>query len=572
MFIATLTLPAHGISLLVNGIENKTIEDNITLLLNSTDLMSQHSLDAFWQKQIRDAVAQAVEPYGYYESTVEAELIDTKLHLNIALGEPLTITSLNREILGEGRDNPGFHEVFYNYPQSIGDVLSQPDYSAFKTRMFNYALTNGFFDFTWQISSIDIVRSSHSASILLIAESGPQYYFGELIFNGDDKAKELITRICPFKVGDKYDAALVTQFNRSLNSMGYFQHVIARPVVESAKDYQVPIEITLSHKPRDNFNVGLGVSTDTGLRVPFTWRRPWVNSKGHSILTEAFISEREQEITSLYQIPLDNINSDYATLNLSYSFLDDSDQSTKSETLILSGHRFWHKPASNWRYETSLSYHTENFTQGTANPTTTDLLLPGLSVNYTNSKGDIGQRTGLFASASLQVANQSVFSDIDILKTEISGKWIQGFNRHRLYLRGQLGLIETPDFSQVPSTFRFFTGGDQTVRGFEFQTVSSGEFVTNDDGDTLFLPEGGRYLTSGSIEYAYAINERWRLAVFADAGAAVNDFDEGIARSAGIGAHWLTIVGPIRFYLAFGRNPIENDNTVRLHFILGPEI
>ncbi|KTF07529.1 hypothetical protein MGSAQ_000974, partial [marine sediment metagenome] len=37
--------------------------------------------------------------------------------------------------------------------------------------------------------------------MLLIAQSGPQYKFGELKFVGDDKAKAIIKRLKPFKTG-----------------------------------------------------------------------------------------------------------------------------------------------------------------------------------------------------------------------------------------------------------------------------------------------------------------------------------------------------------------------------------
>ena len=97
--------------------------------------------------------------------------------------------------------------------------------------MFNYALSHGYFDFFWQATRLDLVREEKQANILLIAQSGPQYHFGDVKIVGDDKAKAIIKRLMPFKPGEPYSSSTLSDFNRSLNQSGYFSRVIARPVV-----------------------------------------------------------------------------------------------------------------------------------------------------------------------------------------------------------------------------------------------------------------------------------------------------------------------------------------------------
>lgn len=566
-----VSLPAQAVDFDIKGVENKRIRDNIALLLSATDIKSQETLDGFWQKQVRDTVAEAVQPFGYYTSITEFSQENDKVTLTIDLGQPLIIANLNREIIGAGREDPGFSKVFYNFPMKVGDVLYQPDYEKFKSDMFNYALSNGFFDFAWQATRLDLVREAHQANILLIAQSGPQYFFGDLVIKGDTRAKEVIELLRPFAIGDKYDAEQLTQFNRALNETGYFQRVIARPVVKDAVNYQVPIEVTLVNRPRDNFNVGIGFSTDTGVRLPLRWERPWVNSLGHSITSDIFLSEREQEANLRYRIPMGDVANDYATFSTRYFFLDDDNRETESETLYLTGRRFWHELGSDWFYNASLTYQRENFTQGNDPPTTTQLLMPGFAFSYTNASGELGERQGISFASTLEVGNKAIVSDIDIIRATARAKWIQSIGKHRLYLRGEVGAIETNNFDRVPATLRFFTGGDQNIRGFDFESLSSGSFEII-DGEEDFVLRGGRYLASASVEYAYPVADNWRAAVFFDAGTATNNFDEGIATGVGIGAHWITIVGPIRFYLAYGRSEVPDETNIQFHFILGPEL
>ncbi|MFN3163444.1 MAG: BamA/TamA family outer membrane protein, partial [Pseudohongiellaceae bacterium] len=62
----------------------------------------------------------------------------------------------------------------------------------------------------------------------------------------------------------------------------------------------------------------------------------------------------------------------------------------------------------------------------------------------------------------------------------------------------------------------------------------------------------------------------WKLAVFADAGNAFNDFaDYELKTGAGVGVRWLSPIGPIRVDLA---SALDNDNKLRLHITMGPDL
>ena len=109
----------------------------------------------------------------------------------------------------------------------------------------------------------------------------------------------------------------------------------------------------------------------------------------------------------------------------------------------------------------------------------------------------------------------------------------------------------------IPSTFLFRTGGDQTVRGYAFESLG-----VEKDGAIV----GGRRLLVASAEYVHWFGENWGLAVFADTG---NAWDSGVrpslASGYGFGARIRTPIGPIRSDLASGQ--VSGD--VRLHFSVG---
>lgn len=552
----------------LEGIDDSTLRKNVELHLVGLD-DEINIADPIWQDVVRKTVATALEPYGYYNSQVDIQpLEDTDILLTVDVGEPLLVSNVTREIIGAGRLDPVFKQGFDAFPLKPGDVLHQPTYEDFKSSMFAFALSNGYFDFFWQATRLDLVRETHEANVLLVAQSGPQYLFGDIEIIGEDKAKAIIKRLSPFEKGQRYTAELLTQFNRRLNEAGYFQRVIARPVVNKAVDLHVPIEVTVTHLPRDTFNVGGGASTDIGPRVRLRWERPWVNSRGHSATTQLFISQPQQSISFDYKIPMRDVTHDYASILVGYEFLEDND--TDSESFTIAGKRYSRETDSPFQRIWSLTYQRALFTQANLPAQTTDLLMPGYSISYLDSEGELDIVNGSHYLLSVEAGQEGIGSDISLVKASAQAKWIRTLGNHRFTARAEVGAIETDEFDRVPPTMRFFAGGDQSIRGFGYNSVGTRVISENENGEIEEPLIGDPYLITTSIEYAHPFAENWRAALFADVGTATSDFDETPALGVGTGVHWITVIGPVRFYIARGYSDYEN--TWRVHFALGPEL
>ena len=417
-----------------------------------------------------------------------------------------------------------------------------------------------------------MVRDEKQANVLLIAQSGPQYQFGELKFVGEDKAKAIIARLKPFESGDAYSSAVLSDFNRRLNQSGYFNRVIARPVVSEADGLLVPVEVSLQHRPTDSFNVSLGAATDTGPRVRLGWERPWVNSKGHSISSDIFISEPEQSVTADYRIPMKNITRDYASIEAGYQFIEYSNTSFESETLSLSAHRYWQKNDSPWQHDGSVTYLRETYDQGELSTNTTSLVLPGYSLTYRKKDSDLNITNGSYIQMLAQVGREGYGSDIDFAKAVVEAMFIRTFNDvHRISLRGEAGAIKTNSFNEVPTSLRFYAGGDQSVRGFDYREISpTADVIDPETGELVPDSIGGKYLVTTSVEYAYRVADNWRVAAFVDAGTATNDTSTTLTYGVGPGIHWLSPIGPVRVYIARGFSP--DEKTWGFHIMLGPEL
>lgn len=571
--LASTAQAQEGISYNIQGVKDDKLRNNIRLHLNSLDVEKALLTDPYWQGEVSDTVATALQPYGYYNSETNVVIDDgDKVTVNVSLNAPLTINKVTREIIGAGREDKAFRERFNALKLKEGDVLNQTIYESFKSSMFNYALSNGYFDFYWQATRLDLVRGAKQANVLLIAQSGPQYQFGELKIVGEDKAKAIISRLKPFETGDAYSSAVLSDFNRRLNQSGYFNRVIARPVVSDAEGLRVPVEVSLQHRPTDAFNVSLGAATDTGPRVRLGWERPWVNDKGHSVSSDIFISEPEQSVTADYRIPMKNITRDYASIEAGYQFIEYANTSFESETLSLSAHRYWQKNDSPWQHDGSITYLRETYDQGELNTNTTSLVLPGYSLTYRNKDSELNISNGSYIQMLAQYGKEGFGSDIDFAKAVVEATLIRTFNDvHRISLRGEAGAIKTNSFDEVPTSLRFYAGGDQSVRGFDYREISpTADVIDPETGELVTDSIGGKYLLTTSVEYAYCVADNWRVAAFVDAGTATNDTSTTLTYSVGPGVHWLSPIGPVRLYVARGFAP--DENTWQLHIMLGPEL
>jgi translocation and assembly module TamA len=111
--------------------------------------------------------------------------------------------------------------------------------------------------------------------------------------------------------------------------------------------------------------------------------------------------------------------------------------------------------------------------------------------------------------------------------------------------------------NSAPAAFLFRAGGDQSVRGYGYQSLG----VTEGDATV-----GGRYLTTGSVEVVQWLTPQWGAAVFVDFGNAANTLqDLKPLYGYGLGARWKSPVGPIGADIAYGQETGE----YRMHFNIG---
>ncbi|AZD68144.1 autotransporter secretion outer membrane protein TamA [Pseudomonas chlororaphis] len=507
---------------------------------------------------------KAAQALGYYQPQISSEVKGgekPRLVLNIDPGEPVHLRNVTIRVDGPAASLKGFRVPKSDQLKS-GAVLNHGHYEDAKRLIQNQASRYGFFSGRFTRQKLAVDPQAGVADIELVYESGPRYALGKVSFAGDTPFDEdLLQRMVPFKAGTPYDSELIAELNQALQSSGYFEGVRVDAAPTAAAAEVIPVAVQLETRKPRTMGLGLGFSTDVGPRAKANWTRHWVNAQGHSYGWEAEISAPRQNVGLFYDIPLDPPLTDKLRFAGGYQNEEISNTDTLSKLLTLGPE--WHsKLPSGWQRVISLKWQREEYRLGDDSGLS-NLLMPGISYSYLRSDNRIDPHNGYRLQFDSKVAKEGLGSDTNLLYGTVLLKGLTTvWDNHRFLGRVQFGGSATNGYKKVPPSLRFFAGGDQSVRGYDYQSLSP----ENSDGDRI----GGRYMVAGSVEYQYSIAEKWRLATFVDQG---NSFDKlelpNLKTGVGVGVRWISPVGPIRLDLA---RALDDDGGIRLHFSMGPEL
>ena len=569
ILLATLLLSAlwcgssiAAVSVDIDGVSDD-IRDNVALYIGEPVNDNPLNVDAF-MRELPDEVKASLQALGYYHSDVEISLDkdgdDQTIRIDIDRGRPVRVGAMNVILRGDAQGDDAFAKAVRQLPLKQGDVLNHGLYKQSKSRLFDLAQDRGYFDAAYEVSEVRVRRETRSAEVKLIFDSGPRYRLGKVRFDTNLFDDRFLQRWVPFEEGDYYVANDIADFTQQLQGSGYFDRVRVRTRRESAEGVVVPVDVQLTATPDNEVAVGVGFATDTGPRTKLTWRRPHHNSAGHSVEMSTGISEVRQEFAAQYKIPRQaNPLTNYFLIDT--GALNEDTEDTRSQLRTLNFQRV-RRTSNQWQESVFVRWEHEKF-EAADESDTINLILPGVSYSRTLSQGGANPTRGSHIAVQFLGGNTRLFSDINLFKSTVQFKWLRTLiPKHKVIASLAYGAISTDSFSRVPTSHRFYVGGDRSIRGFRYRSLSP----EDDEGNLL----GGRFMETGSVEYDYNFFGRWSVAAFVDAGRAFDHFDAAYQVGTGGGIRWQSPVGPIRLDVAFGVS--EDDVPVRFHLSVGPDL
>ncbi len=516
------------------------------------------------QRGYRDALEgthRALETYGYYRATVQADLVwgDAcwRASIEVLPGEPVRLGKVDIEVTQPLASETDMALLLGNPGLIPGERFSHAAYENVKGRVLDLARDLGYLDAAFTRNRVLVDADAGRADIGLALDSGIRYRFGSIEIEQDDLRPKLFDRFLTVAEGDVFDGRELRHTQRRLMESDYYDRVLVAPVLERREGGQVPISVQADGSFRRNILLGAGYATDTGPRVRADVRYRRVNRKGHRVRGGLLGSKVLSEADVEYGLPYGDPTHEWLIFKGSVAY-EETDTARSFRQVV--GAARSHRLGDHWTQTNYVEYRFEDFDVGDQEGDS-DLLLLGTSWSYTSSIDAPRALSGRTVTFDVHGASKALASDTDFLKVVVHGKQIVPLGeRFRLIGRISSGWTFKSDFDELPPSERFFAGGDNSVRGYEYESLGPEE-----NGAVV----GGTRLLTGSLELDMLIRPKWSVAFFVDSGSAFNDSPE-FSTGVGAGLRWYSPVGPIRLDLA---HPLDDpDNDFRIHISFGPDL
>ncbi len=499
-----------------------------------------------------------------------------RVHINVTPGAQTHVAQAEIELRGPladaaaagdaaARDTLAAWRSAWRLP--AGSAFTDSAWREAKSAALTRLRGDGYASATWSTTSAEVDADRASVRIHVAAESGPQFRTGTLLVEGLVRQDELSVRnLANFEAGAPATEGLLLDYQERLQRSGLFERVAVTAGADPAEAAATTVSVRLGELPLQQATTGIGISANNGPRVS-------LEHLHRRAFGERATLRNKFEIGRLRRAWEGELSS-HTLPGLYRNLVGGTAERLDSDTDRVSSLRFRVGRAYDGQRVERLVFVeveralVEELVPGAlaalANPDTI-----AATLNFHGSWRDVDSviLPTLGQSLSLQTGGGRVYSRAG---GPANGVFARLYGRLQVWrplggdwygqARVELGQDFAPAAVDVPESQRFRAGGDDSVRGYAYRSLTP--MVAGVD-------VGGRVLASASVEVAHPFSAKlpsvW-WAAFVDAGRAADRWqDWRAAWGAGVGVRWRSPVGPLRADLAYG----EEVRQWRLHLSVG---
>ncbi len=376
--------------------------------------------------------------------------------------------------------------------------------------------------------------------------------------------------------GDYFSGKGMKKSTENLNRLGYFENIEIQPKKGESEDLMV-LDIDVKERATGSFSVGAGYSSYDKVLGSFMITERNFRGKGQTLSGQARLGAKTTEFDIRFIEPW--LFGKRLKMGVDiFNWEREYDEYTKDS---LGGALRFGFPLGFDEYTEGLvKYRYDNADISDIEDTAALAIKEMEGRNVTSSL-----RFGIERDSRDRPWNTSRGSENDF-NFEYAGGLLGGdvaFNRYELKsawyfpvwwetvikLQGRWGFIDNrPQDGKLPIYQKYFLGGINTVRGFEYQDISPRDPAT---GDKI----GGEKMMVFNLEYRFPLYKEQGVIglVFMDAGNVFGKEDSysfsGLKKSFGTGVRWYSPMGPIRVEYGWVISPEEGEPSGNMDFSIG---
>ncbi len=513
-------------------------------------------------REATDETRNAAAAEGYFSPaitvSVDRESAPAQVTLAVVPGEPTRITSVRIAVAGAAAtDVPLGSDAVAGLSRGWGleqgAIFRQSAWTAAKQKAVATLAASPYAAARISRSEAAIDPELRSADLSVEIDSGPPFRFGSLDISGLARYPPSVVRnFNTIRPGEPYQERELDRFVRRLNASAYFASVQAAIDPDTTHPDDATVTVAVIEGPTRRVEGGVSYSTDVQFGANANYRDVDFDGRGLQMFAEARFETKVQTATLRFLQPPNG-----AGWLGSYS---GGAARTDIEGLVTRtafARTRWHTVEERNEQALSLTFYLDEQQPSGAASQSAHALYPEFERYWRRVDNLFAPTTGWMAvvnaGGGIPGASSRGFGRL----IGRASAWLPLGRADELQLRAEAGAVLAPTRDGIPSTLLFRTGGDNTVRGYAFESLGV------QDGDAT-VP--GRYYAVASLDATHWIGASWGLAAFVDAGNAVDSLsDLHLALGYGLGARVRTPLGPFRLDLAYG----QDVHKVRVHFSVG---
>jgi len=528
-------------------------------ILNRTDatLPESPADRAALARRTRREVSELLATEGYFGPEVRLRRApDGVWRLTVVPGRQARVTSVDIGFdgaitSGEAQFAARREALRKAWGLRVGEAFRQRAWDDAKQALLDGVTVRDFAAARLSATRAEVDPQTAAVRLSVTVDSGPRFFLGPLRVTGlTDLPADLVERLSTLEAGEPFDQERLLALQSRLQNAPQFASVIVDVERDPALAQAVPVQVHISEAQSRHLGFGVGYSTNNGYRVETSWRDVNLFDKAWELSTalryEQFAQSAYADVFfppapagHRHSVGAAVEHSEVEGLELTTYALGVARHHTRGNIDTRVGLRFQHELRAPDGAETTR-HNALTASWSWTRRRVDDLLDP--------HRGDVLQ-------VEVGGGSEALLSDQDFVR--LYARYVNYTpvaRRDVLILRAEGGVTLADSRDGIPQDFLFRTGGSQSVRGYDFQSLGVRE------GEATV---GGRYLATASAEYVHWFLPEWGAAAFVDAGDAADSRAAWEPKVGyGVGARWKSPAGPIAVDVAYG----HAEHRLRLHF------
>lgn len=596
----------------ISFVGNETFDDKTLrglFVLTTPGLLTWFTKNDQYSKQKLSADLETVRSYyldrGYLEFSIEStqvsitpDMQDIYITVNIAEGKQYTVSDINLagELLVPEEE---LRKLILLQP---GDVFARQKLTE-SIKLITDRLGDDGYAFANVNAAPDLDPENLQAGFTFFIDPGRRVYIRRINISGNDRTKdEVIRREFRQMEGAWHSTSKINLSRQRADRLFFFNSVdVETPPVPDAPD-QVDVNVRVTEKPTGAVMFGAGFSDREGLILNGSVSQDNIFGTGNHLSLQVNTGRINRVFSASFTNPYFTVNGvslgfDVFRRNLNTSRLSrvNAFRTTTTGAIMRFGIPIAENDIVSFSagaeqtsidtFESSLP-RTIRFVEQFGNTTNN---LP-VTVSWARDRRDSaiyttsGTTHRLFAEASIPGA------DLNYYKVSYNQRtYFPLTQMFTLFLNTEFGIGDGYSGKPLPFFKNFFAGGNNSIRGYDLNSLGPRESIPTDLTRTFALGASKRVVANLELLFPMPFmkdDRSVRLGAFVDAGTVFDRFkakyDENgvlvergfsdlMRYSAGISVTWISPMGPLKVSLAKPLNEKPEDNIQAFQFLFGQQ-